>query len=317
METKKHFGIEGLIHNYSLSQSKSLRKQREINAGKRCTGNKARQLEQIRKEAREKLPEQYEFSFAKPVQQVAPENQPFCEEHDWKATRYAGVFAYLITLIFQNKWLHLVMGYFKDNYKIFMVFILMAAKNIRSIEQLKNVRRREAGLILGIKCLPHKLKARRWLHAVSCKKVSLKLLADFFRCQIRAGIVGMWLWFTDGHLLPYTGVEKVHSGYNTQRRMPVPGRTNLVTSDSSGRIVDFEIQEGKGDLRNYIVKLADKWKSATHETPVMVFDREGYGAEFFFSLTAKQIPFVTWEKHVDVQKLKTIEAEKFDEEFEL
>lgn len=58
--------------------------------------------------------------------------------------------------------------------------------------------------------------------------------------------VVMWLWFTDGHLLPYTGKRKVHSGYNTQRRMMVPGRTNLVTSDGSGRIVDFEIQEGKG-----------------------------------------------------------------------
>jgi hypothetical protein len=28
--------------------------------------------------------------------------------------------------------------------------------------------------------------------------------------------------------LPYTGKEKVHYSYNTQRRMPVPGRTSQV-----------------------------------------------------------------------------------------
>jgi hypothetical protein len=44
----------------------------------------------------------------------------------------------------------------------------------------------------------------------------------------------MWIWFTDGHLLPYTGKEKVHYSYNTQRRMPVPGRTHTITHISAG-----------------------------------------------------------------------------------
>jgi len=34
--------------------------------------------------------------------------------------------------------------------------------------------------------------------------------------------------------------------------MPMPGRTNLVTCDESGRVVDFEIQEGKGNLHQYM-----------------------------------------------------------------
>ena len=42
---------------------------------------------------------------------IAAEDQPFSEEHNWKATRYAGVFMYLIALITENKWLKLVMGY--------------------------------------------------------------------------------------------------------------------------------------------------------------------------------------------------------------
>ncbi len=60
-------------------------------------------------------------------------------------------------------------------------------------------------------------------------------------------------------MLPYTGKEKVHYSYNTQRKMPVTGQTNLVSCDEISLIVDFEIQEGKGDLKERIVELSEKW----------------------------------------------------------
>jgi hypothetical protein len=315
-ESKKHFGLEGLVHNYSPSTSKSRRQQRQSHVSRRGTGNKARQLEKIRKEQKQPLPVQTELSFGQKIAQMAPADQPFAEAHDWKQTRYAGAFAYLITLITQNQWLQLIMGYFGNQYKIFMVFVLMIAHNTRSIEQLKNLRKREAGIILGIKSLPTRLKARQWLHEVCQKQISTQLLTHFFRSQLQGGIVGIWLWFTDGHHLPYTGKRKLHAGYNTQRRMPEPARTNLVTSDNSGRIVDFEIQEGKGDLRSYIVRLAQKWQDDLVHTPVMIFDREGHGAAFFHNLLDKQIPFVTWEKHIDTKNLEALDAECFGEQFE-
>jgi hypothetical protein len=314
IEIKKYFGIEGLIHNYSPARSKSLREQRRRHSSRRSTGNKARQVEQIHKQQREAASSQLELPLT--TVPIAGEDQPFSEEHNWKASRYAGVFMYLIPLITENKWLKLVMGYCGAQYKLFMVFILMVACNIRSIEQLKNIRNREAGLVLGIKSVPTKLRIRQWLHDVSEKKISARLLKDFFRHQLRAGLVGRWLWFTDGHLLPYTGKQKVHSGYNTQRRMPVAGRTNLVTSDSSGRIVDFEIQEGKGDLRSYIVSLSKKWQNEFVQMPVMVFDREGYGCEFFHNLLENQVCFVTWEKYIDTDKLDAFAPEMFTESFE-
>lgn len=314
IEINKYFGLEGLIHNYSPSRSKSLREQRRRHSNRRSTGNKARQVEQIHKQQREAASSQLELPLT--TVPLAAEEQPFSEEHTWKASRYAGVFMYLIPLITENKWLKLIMGYCGVGYKVFMVFILMAAYNIRSIEQLKNIRKREAGLVLGIKRVPSKLRVRRWLHEVSEKKISARLLTDFFRHQLRAGLVGMWLWFTDGHLLPYTGKEKVHSGYNTQRRMPVAGRTNLVTSDSSGRIVDFEIQEGKGDLRSHIVNLNKRWQDELVQIPVHVFDREGHGAEFFYNLHKEHVYFVTWEKYVDARKLDAFAPEMFTESFE-
>lgn len=316
-ESKKHFGIEGVVHNYSASTSKSLPKQRHNHANQLGTGNKARQLEQIRKEQIQNLPVQAELIFEEEIAQIEHEDHPYAEEHEWEQTRYAGVFVYVIALITQNQWLRLVMGHFGKQYRIFMVFVLMTAHNIRSIEQLKNICSREAGIILGIKKLPSRLKVRHWLHEACQKKLSTQLLTQFFRSQIKTGLVGIGLWFTDGHHLPYTGKRKIHSGYNTQRRMPEPARTNLVTSDNKGRIVDFEIQEGKGDLRNYIVHLAQKWEDDCPDTPVMVFDREGYGADFFYGLIDKQIPFVTWEKYIDTKKLEGVDKKLFKEEFKL
>ena len=48
----------------------------------------------------------------------------------------------------------------------------------------------------------------------------------------------------------------------------------------------------------------------------MVFDREGYGAEFFFDMNKAKIDFVTWDKHVDTKKLDTLDADQFKKEFE-
>jgi hypothetical protein len=318
IQTKKHFGMEGLINSYSPGRSESMRKQREDNRNKRLVGNKARLLEEMRREEKEKRDgNQPLLPFGEQTHSIAPEEQPFAEQNDWEQTRYAGVFAYLMTLIHLNDWLRMVTSYFGNKYRIFMVFILMVARGVRSIEQIKNIRKREAGLILGIRRLPTKLHTRIWLHGTCRMQASGHLLKDFFHRQVRNGLVGLWLWFTDGHLLPYTGKSKVHSGYSTQRQLMVPGRTNRVTCDISGRVVDFQIQEGKGDLRAYLLELRNKWSKDIEEMPVVVFDREGYGAEFFFDMNNAGIDFVTWDKHVDTQKLDALDADRFKEEFEV
>ena len=318
---KKHFGTEGLIRGYSASESTSKRKQQELHAQERPSGNKAEIVAEMRKEEREQREGKnrnlsFSFEDVGEAGQIGRGDQIFCECHDWKETRYAGVFAYLITLISGWKWLELVMGHFGKAYKIFVVFVLMAARNIRSIEQLKNVRLGEAGVLLGLGKLPSLPKIWCWFYAAASKKLSGVLLWDYFCYQIRAGLVSIWIWFTDGHLLPYTGKQKMHHSYNTQRQMPVPGRTNMVTCDGAGRIVDFEIQEGKGDLRAHIKALAHKWQGEVEQLPVMVFDREGTGSEFFFGLVQDKIPFVTWEKYADGSELAAIDDGKFDREFE-
>ena len=316
IETHREFGNEGLINNYRPDNSKSRAKQRKLNKNKILKGNKARILEEIRRE--EKTDKDYNikqlsiFSCGvEEIQNITTDEQPFSEIHDWKTTRYAGIILYLICLISNSRWLEFVSGYFGNAYKIFMVFILMVGRNIPSIEQLKNVRAREAGLILGLKKLPCKPILWEWFYKAADMKKSTSLLYGYFLRQIHVGTVGTWVWFIDGHLLPYSGKEKVHYSYNTQRRLPMPGRTNLVTCDISGRIVDFEIQEGKGNLREYITKLQNKWATELSGTPLMVFDREGYGGDFFYGLIQGGVHFVTWDKYVKTAQLSKLDNALF------
>jgi len=323
-EMKKHFGLEGLIRGYSLDQDK--RTQRRRHAEEAIKGNKAREVAVIRQCERDKRAQEqgrqreFNFSFGPDTEahKVEAGEQPFSEEHEWEATRYAGVFVYVISLIVEWRWLALVMGHFGGAYKIFMVFLLMAARDIRSLEQLKNVRMREGGVILGLRRVLSRPKLWEWFYAAADKEISTVLLRDYFAHQIRAGLVGVWQWFSDGHRLPYTGKERVHYSYSTQRRMPMPGHTNLVTSDHDGRIVDFEIQEGQGDLRAHIRGLTTKWNEPLDgEVPIQVFDREGSGVAFFWTLVRGGIPFVTWEKNVETEKLRGIPEDQFAQEFEL
>ena len=93
IETKKQFGLEGLIHSYNIAHSKSKRKQRELHSPALSQGHKAKQLAQIRqeeKEAREKTQLQFQFSFGadEQAQKVETVEQPFVEEHDWMAAGF-------------------------------------------------------------------------------------------------------------------------------------------------------------------------------------------------------------------------------------
>lgn len=316
LEIKKYYGLEGLIHGYTISGSDSLRQHRKKHSHKRHQGNKAKQVAELRKrekQAHDKLKEhQIRFNFSSNYEHnIEQKELPFYEQHDWKFSRYAGILTYLIPLVSEWKWLQLVMKYFGSAYKIFMVFLLMAARNIRSIEQLKNIRLREAGIALGVKRVPSKPKVWEWFYIVCQQRLSSFIKQDYFRHQLRSGLVGFWMWFTDGHLLPYTGKEKVHYSYNTQRRMVCPGQTNFVTCDESGRIVDFEIQEGKGDLRGRIKQLPQEWINEIPSAAVQVFDREGNGVGFFSGLVKSNCAFVTWEKNVDAKKLAALDDSLF------
>jgi hypothetical protein len=240
---------------------------------------------------------------------------PYAENHGWEANRHAGVFPAVMMLIGQSQWMLRLFRLFGNGWRIFMVFVFMVVKDIRSIEQMKHERRDEVGRLLGIGRFPALDGVWSWFHDAAGKHRAGVLLKEFFANQIRCGLVTARLWFTDGHLLPYTGQDKVHAAYSTQRRMPMPGQTNLVTCDEQGRIVYFDIQEGHGDLRAQILKLGEyaRQQSLGATPPVHVFDREGDGLAYFSGLVLAATPFITWEKNANQAHLMALQATDFSD----
>jgi hypothetical protein len=70
------------------------------------------------------------------------------------------------------------------------------------------------------------------------------------------------------------------------------------------------------DFRPIIDRMADKIISYGIERPLFVFDRGGYGVNFFSQLSAKA-DFITWGKYVRKDELYSIEAERFAVGFRL
>ena len=305
------YGLAGLINST-----------KNIGNTNRTKGNKARFHEtarRVEKMSRQKIQLSLDDTQLPDKQDIADEDQPYGASLEQSSNRYAGVLTIMILLISEYRWFNWIIGFFGEGYKIFQIFVLMCAKNICSIEQLKNVRLKEAGAIIGISRIPSMPVVWSMFYQTAKKNLSKTLINIFFAWQVGIGAISRRFWFTDGHVLLYTGKEKMHKIFNTKRRKPEPGCVNFVTCDIEGKIVDFEIKEGGSNLRNYMIELYDKWSRyfGESESPVHVFDREGDGCNFFYRLIKKKCPFVTWEKNANRKKLYSLPESDFTENIEV
>ncbi len=196
IDIKKHFGPEGVIQGDNPEASKSKRQQRHLHRPERNRGNRSAEVAKVRaQERQEKEAKQVKlaFSFPSGQQRVQGAEQLFLEEHDREKRCCPGTFPSMMTLARQWNWLELVMGSFGSACRLFMVFVLMTAGNIGSSELLKNVRSREAGIVLGRKRIPCRPEVREWLYSAARQRVARFLLEDFFAVR-GAGFV-----FNDKH----------------------------------------------------------------------------------------------------------------------
>ena len=342
-------GFEGLVNSYKGSVGKG----RADKAANLPTGNKARQLEQERRQKRESLQQQQlQISFessetakssydkATQQEQEAPvdadvedepridfkdiEQTPACQEaqlpelfeetHDFKENRYAGSFIYWG--IFQNAFS--VMGLCRriiGHYSVVIyLFAMMMVNGFGSIEQLKTVYKREFGNLVGIRQLLSKPNIWKLVHNLCRLGRSGELIEKFFHEQAKKSLVALYWLYIDGHFVPYYGKNTVHSGFYTQRGQAMPGQTEMFVHDCQGQIVYFEIQEGKGDLKTMMRQMSEKWQDYIGKTPpLIIVDREGWGVEHFLSLAGYR--FVTWEKFSDSKELRAIADDSFSDEF--
>ncbi|MCD6355232.1 MAG: helix-turn-helix domain-containing protein [Prolixibacteraceae bacterium] len=302
---RKH-GSTGLINNTKESWKKN---------PKRFTGNKARDLEQERREERQKLEGQTLSINFDPETEVeekhcGPARSLYTEEFDYRENRYGGSMLYLGMSIRSFNFLNQLSAIVGDYLWLPLMFLMMHVNRISSIEQFKTAYKKEFGAILGLKQLWNLDKIRQDIGALIDMGKALQAKNKFIGVQISKGIVSLWRVFLDGHFVPYSGKEKVHKGYCTQRDLMMPGRTEFFAHDSSSNIVYFDIQEGKGDIHESLRQISQRLQAGNQgNPPLIVVDRELWGVDKFLDLS--DCRFVTWEKNCDKAFLKTLSETLF------
>lgn len=320
VDTYREYGSNGLINNTKDSWKKNPKRFISKKAIQRSSGNKARDLEQERKRVKQEIEKrELIIDFEREIQveekHIGPAKELYSEEFDYQENRYSGGMLYLAILIHRFDFLKQLSVMVEGYLWVPLLFVMMQINKIASIEQLKTVFREEFGKTIGLKRLAYLENIRENIGEFINLKQSAQALGKFFKIQIIKGIVSVWRIFLDGHFVPYTGKEKVHKAYCTQRDMMMPGQTEFYSHDSTGNIVCFDIQEGKGDIVESLRQISGQITSYNNIPPLVVVDRELWGVDKFLSLS--DCRFVTWEKYCDKKALKTLPDRSFSEELTL
>ena len=337
LNTFKKSGFEGLVNSYRGG----IQTGRADNSDKLPVGNKARQLENERKLKREQDQElqlEINFDIGKSQNELIDTGEPnnensveadngqlsklpeplvpglFEETYDYRENRYAGSFLYWAIFQMFFGFMNLCSAKLSHYSVVIYLFAIMQINKIGAVEQLKTVYKREFGNLIGIKQLFSKPNLWKLIHNLCALKKSRSLIESFFHYQAKKSLVALHWLYIDGHFVPYYGKEPIHSGFYTQRDQMMPGQTEIHVHDCHGQIVYFEIQEGKGDLKEMISRMSQKWLGYIGNVPPLVIaDREAWGVETFIQMDGYR--FVTWEKFTKPQELASIPDEHFGSEF--
>ncbi len=306
VNTYQKNGMNGLVNNTKDSWKKN---------PKRFTGNKARELERERREKTQQMEKNnLEIDFSKdtetPEEHCGQARELYGQEFDYQKNRYGGSMLYLAALMSKYNFLNLLSSLVGDYLWIPLMFVMMHVNRIFSVEQFKTAYKKEFGQILGLKKLPNLVEVRTGIWGLVELEQARKGMGMFFKSQIINGTVSIWRIFLDGHLVPYSGKEKVHKAHSTQRSLMMPGQTEFFAHDSGGNIVYFDIQEGRGDMMDSMRKVSSLIKPYNNGTPpLVVVDRELWGVERFLSIS--DLRFVTWEKNCNKAELAKLAAHHF------
>lgn len=317
IEAYKDGGHKALIN----SSKKNVGRKKAIDGHKeiaRPEGNKHLMVEKLREDLKIADPEKHQLSinFEKKTTLKNKDTGHFNDEYE-ECSRYAGSFIYwclfqannvsIMSLIFTN---------YKKYSTVFYIFLMMHVNKVSSIEQLKTIFKNEFGRIIGLKQLPSLPKIRSFLHEIISMKISTAIAIDYFNHQIHKGLVSLWHLFIDGHFIPYTGKEKVHKNFHTQTGEMEPGQNELFIHDIEGRIVYFDIQEGKGDMLNMIIEKSKEYAPYLGNIPpLFVADKEIWGVDKFLLLS--ECRFITWEKNTDPKETKALPESIFSSPFKV
>jgi len=221
-----------------------------------------------------------------------------------RATRYAGAFMLYAALARLDLW-----GAFRQLgadtgpgrhfgwEQTLATVIFCFALRFRSIEDFKNVRRADLGVVLGESEAPTVLTLRGKIKALAESVDPLSASRELFRRYLALEPVWEGLYYVDGHFCPYHGEHPTPRGWDAKRRLAVKGHTDMYIHDARGRALFFFSQPLNDSLARAIPGAVDEIRRAHGTGPfTLVFDRGGYSGDAFRFLEEHGIGFITYLK---------------------
>ncbi len=171
------------------------------------------------------------------------------------------------------------------------------ALRFRSIEDFKNARRGDIGVLIGEEDGPTVLSLRGKVKALAESVDPVSVSRELFKRYLAIEPVWEGLYYVDGHFCPYYGIQPTPKGWDAKRRLAVKGHTDVYVHDARGRALFFFSQPLNDSLARAIPVAVEEIRRAHGPGPfTLVFDRGGYSGDAFRFLQEQGIGFITYLK---------------------
>ena len=179
--------------------------------------------------------------------------------------------------------------------------------DFRSIENFKTVYPEEFGVLMGRGVSPSIYTLRRFMHRVRELKKGDALIEAFGKEYLKSGLVRWGVLYIDSHFLPYYGMRVITKGWHGVQDKVLKGSYQFLGIDEDFNPLLFLLRPSSDDLLEMIPEMIEKARRWARDLGMegddltVVFDREGYSAEFFRTLNGMQpkVKFMTWAKYMD------------------
>jgi transposase len=182
----------------------------------------------------------------------------------------------------------------------------------RSIEDWKNGRRQDLGVLIGEPSAPSVLSLRTKIKALAESVDPVAFSREMFKRYLALEPVWEGLYYVDGHFCSYYGEHPTPRGWDAKRGLAVKGHNDVYLHDAKGRALFFFSQPLNDSLGRAIPAAVAEIRRVHGQAPfTLVFDRGGYSGETFRFLQAEGIGFITYlkgrgaKRRYSAQKFKT------------
>lgn len=167
----------------------------------------------------------------------------------------------------------------------------------RSIEDWKNGRRQDLGVLIGEPSAPSVLSLRTKIKALVENVDPVDFSRAMFQRYLALEPVWEGLYYVDGHFCPYYGEHPTPRGWDAKRGLAVKGHHDVYLHDAKGRALFFFSQPLNDSLGRAIPAAVAEIRRVHGKEPfTLVFDRGGYSGEMFRFLQTEGIGFITYLK---------------------